>query len=70
MRVIHLSEFLKDNKQLMKEYNYEKNNDIDLNILKPFSSKKIWWKCKNGHELEAKIITRVSGYRKCPFCNK
>ena len=63
-----MSNLLKDNKELMEEYNYEKNNDIDLNTLKPFSSKKVWWKCKNDHEWKAVISSRSKGHG-CPYCN-
>jgi DNA-directed RNA polymerase subunit RPC12/RpoP len=51
-----------------KEWNYEKNK-----TLKPFqftygSNKKIWWKCKKGHEWEAMISSRTQG-RGCPYCS-
>ena len=31
------------------------------------SNKKFWWKCKNGHEWQAKIIKRNNG-QGCPIC--
>lgn len=63
-----MSNLLKDNLKLMKEYNYEKNKDVDLNSLKPKSHKKIWWKCQKGHEWEAVISSRSKGHG-CPYCN-
>ncbi len=60
--------FLKDNSELMKEYNYEKNKNFDLDSLKPMSHQKIWWKCLKGHEWEAVISSRSKGHG-CPYCN-
>ena len=68
MEVMNLSNLLKDNKELMKEYYFEKNKDVDLDNLNPFSSEKIWWKCKNGHEWKAVVSSRSKGHG-CPYCN-
>lgn len=37
----------------MKEWNYEKNGSLKLNIVIANSGKKAWWKCNKGNELEA-----------------
>lgn len=58
--------YIVDNKQLMQEWNYEKN-DVDPHGISDHSIKKVWWICKEGHEWEAKICNRTNG-RKCPFC--
>lgn len=64
-----MSNLLKDNKELMKEYYFEKNKDVDLDNLKPFSSKKVWWKCsKCFYEWQAKIYNRSTLNRGCPNC--
>ena len=62
-----MSNLLKDNIELMKEYNNEKNHDIDLNNITLGSNKKIWWKCSKGHEWEASIYSRKNN--KCPICS-
>ena len=62
-----MSNLLNDNKELMREYNYEKNNNVELDILTSGSHKKIWWICSNGHEWEAEIKSRSLG-RGCPYC--
>ena len=49
------------------EWNYEKNDTKPSNYL-PHSQKRVWWKCKNGHEYEAKIGNRTSLNRGCPYC--
>ena len=63
------SNYLKDNKELMKEYNYKKNNKIDLENLTIGSGKKIWWVCKNGHEYECTVSHRVFENNGCPYCS-
>lgn len=32
------------------------------------SNKKVWWRCKKGHEWEAKINNRTSNGQGCPVC--
>jgi len=53
--------------ELAKEWNYEKNDDVKPNMVKANSGKKVWWKCKEGHEWQASIDNRIRG-RGCPFC--
>ncbi len=52
---------------LMKEWNWEKNTDIDPNQLTVGSEKKVWWKCSKGHEWQADIGHRNNGTG-CPYC--
>ena len=60
--------YLKDNKELMKEYDYEKNKNIDLNSLTNRSGKNVYWICKKcGGSWEAPIARRTAG-SKCPYC--
>ena len=55
------------NPSLAKEWNYEKNNGLTTMDVMPNSSKKVWWKCSEGHEWQAKIADRNQG-RGCPYC--
>lgn len=68
MDVINLSKLLKDNSKLMKEYNYEKNENIDLNNLTLGSDAKVWWICDKKHEWTARIGHRSKGSN-CPYCS-
>lgn len=52
---------------LLKEWNVEKNGALSIRDVTSFSSQKVWWKCKNGHEWEAKVDNRARG-AKCPYC--
>ena len=66
-------------KEIAAEWNYDKNlnktdsygNDIsDPSKIKAGSHHKVWWKCKAGHEWEAKIELRGRLNRGCPECYK
>ncbi len=52
---------------LAKEWNYEKNNGIIPADVLPNSNKKVWWKCRKGHEWQAAIANRNGG-NGCPYC--
>lgn len=58
----------KINPVLAKEWNYDKNGDLIPENITANSGKKVWWKCKNGHEWQAKIYSRNNG-SKCPYCS-
>lgn len=55
-------------KELLKEWNYEKNKDITPTKYTKGSGKKVWWICEKGHEWEASINKRANG-RNCPICS-
>lgn len=49
------------------EWNYQKNGDLLPIMFSIGSSKKVWWRCKKGHEWQATIANRVGGTN-CPYC--
>jgi hypothetical protein len=55
--------------ELCKEWNYAKNGILTPENISYGSSRKVWWKCKNGHEWEATVSERASGKNKCTKCN-
>jgi DNA-directed RNA polymerase subunit RPC12/RpoP len=55
------------NPSLANEWNYEKNIGLTPMGVKPNSHRKVWWKCSNGHEWQAKIDNRSKGHG-CPIC--
>lgn len=61
---------LRTNIQLIQEWHPTKNKGHDPSKISYGSSKKVWWRCKKGHEWEA-IISDRAGKRKrgCPFCS-
>ncbi len=58
---------LMSNPEVAKEWNYAKNGSLTPQQFFAHSNKKVWWKCKNGHEWQANINDRNRG-RGCPFC--
>ena len=63
-----MSYIIKENKELMNEWNYDKNYNLDINVITSGSDKKAWWKCsKCGYEWLTKINTRTRGSG-CPQC--
>ena len=55
---------------LLKEWDYQKNTDLDPSKLLPGSGKKAWWKCSQcGHEWETIIASRTKGHG-CPKCSR
>ena len=56
------------NPTLAEEWNYEKNDGLVPTDVLPNSNKKVWWKCRKGHEWQAVICHRNKGSG-CPYCS-
>ena len=55
--------------QLISEWNFDKNAELcSPNEVTSNSSKKVWWKCKEGHEWQAIIRNRTINHSGCPYC--
>lgn len=55
--------------ELIKEWDFNKNNSLNPDKLSYGSSKKVFWNCEKGHNWSAKISHRSNG-SKCPECFK
>jgi very-short-patch-repair endonuclease len=56
--------------ELLGEWYQEKNRDLSPYDLSPYSGKKVWWKCQQGHEWESTISNRTGQNRNgCPVCS-
>ncbi len=53
--------------ELAKEWNYEKNNPLLPTKFIAGSKRKVWWKCKKGHEWKTSLNARQNGTG-CPYC--
>ena len=51
------------------DWDYKKNGDIIPDNWTVGSGKKVWWKCKNGHERLTQIYERVKS-NGCPECRR
>ena len=49
------------NPELAKEWHPNKNNNLKPDEIIFGTPRKVWWLCKNGHEWEAKVNSRVLG---------
>lgn len=55
------------NPELSREWHPTNNQQLSPNQVTPFSAKKVWWLCSEGHEWIARVQCRSRG-TKCPFC--
>lgn len=53
--------------ELVKEWHPKKNGNLKPTDVFTNSERRVWWKCENGHEWEAKITNRSQGSG-CPYC--
>lgn len=58
-------DYLINNEKLKKEWNQEKNKNLDINKITLGSNKKAWWKCSKGHDWQTAIVHRKNVAR-CP----
>ena len=55
--------------ELLAEWDEEKNNGLDPSEFTPRSSKKVWWRCENGHSWQTIISNRTNRIKSgCPIC--
>ena len=54
---------------LAKEWNYEKNGNLNPSDISCASNKKVWWKCSEGHEWKVAPNNRTSQNSGCPYCS-
>lgn len=55
---------------LVDEWDYEKNGKLRPNSVSPHSNKKVFWKCKYGHQWQTNINSRIRDGKvhQCPYC--
>ena len=54
--------------QLLKEWNFAKNNPLKPDLFFKFSSDKVWWICKKKHTWKGSISNRTNGNKGCQKC--
>lgn len=54
-------------KDLLAQWDYNKNIGVDPNLIKYSSNEKAWWSCSKKHKWKASICSRVN--RNCPICS-
>ena len=53
---------------LAAEWDAEKNGPLRPDQLVPGSSRRVWWRCKNGHSWQSTVRARSSNANGCPYC--
>lgn len=53
--------------KLAAEWDYQRNMGLAPEQVRPFSTRKVWWVCGNGHHWQCTIQIRQKGTG-CPFC--
>ncbi len=56
--------------ELLAEWDYEHNLEVNLETISIGSHKKCFWKCKEGHVWKASPNNRTSNKSTCPICKK
>ena len=59
---------IKNNPQLLQEWNYAKNGNMTPKTISYGSHAKVWWKCLKDHEWQAQIKSRTYKHG-CPYCS-
>lgn len=59
---------LTDNPQLMAEWDFEKNKNLNPQVLALHSHKVAWWKCSKGHSYDMTLHQKAAGAG-CPYCS-
>ena len=55
--------------ELLNEWNYEKNKEININLITIGSHLIVWWICPNKHNYQARIFNRTLRKTKCKICH-
>jgi len=54
---------------MVKQWHFQKNKGIDINLTSSVSKKTVWWKCKKcNYEWQAEIASRKASKGWCPCC--
>ena len=56
------------NPEIIEQWDFDKNKDINPYTLSKGSQRKAWWKCPKGHSYQQIIISKTDGVG-CPICN-
>lgn len=57
-----------DTQYLLEQWVTEKNDNLTPKDITFGSSRKMWWRCREGHEWQAAVHTRTSQRSNCPYC--
>ena len=53
---------------LLNSWDYERNDGLSPHDILPFTNRKVWWTCANGHHWRSTVNSRQKGVG-CPYCS-
>lgn len=53
--------------RIAREWHPQRNGELTSNDVTRGSKRRIWWRCRKGHEWQAPVHERTSG-KGCPYC--
>lgn len=66
--IVGITDLATTHPEIAKELINIKNGGILATHVSKGSDKKLWWKCKNGHEYKSTVYDKVRG-NGCPYCS-
>ena len=64
-----MTKFVSSSKDLLKQWNFSKNVDLNPDLISQGSHKKVWWVCEKEHNWETSIRDRFNKGYGCPYCS-
>lgn len=55
-------------KNLLMQWHHAKNPSLTPETVSAGSSRRVWWRCEQGHEWKTAVYTRTASGTKCPYC--
>ena len=54
--------------EIAAQWDGEKNGRLTAKEVSPYSNRKAWWRCREGHSWQAAIAARTKRKTGCPYC--
>lgn len=54
--------------RIAEEWHPDKNGELHPEEISPYCNKRVWWRCREGHEWETIVEARVRQNSRCPYC--
>ena len=54
--------------EIAAQWDGEKNGELTAEMVSPYSNRKAWWRCREGHSWQAAIAARTKRKTGCPYC--
>lgn len=51
-----------------REWHPARNGELRPEEVSPYSNRKVWWQCPQGHAYQAVVAGRTAGRSGCPYC--